>query len=228
MRTRLSLDRISLWMLALCAALIAVLVAEWQAGLGLRDHLRNLPVPKASPPPLAALPPFTLQPSEFYASIVDKSLFTPSRRPAPPPEAAPPRHLELTGVTLNPKGSEVILRDLDTKKSLRLKSGETTPDGLHIESATPDSVILREGGSTVSLGLTVAPGSAKAAPPRAPAPMPSPAPLPSPVATPAPGAVPAPAHAPTPAAAPAPAPGAAPAAGPARQAVTPPRQAPAH
>ena len=188
--------RLTLALIAAAAALSAVIAAEWRAGMVLRDKLAHMPTDTATPPPLAALPPFSLPPLARFGSVTARPLFTATRRPPPPPDAAtPPRRLVLTGISASASGTEVLVRDLDTGKTERVRSDAPSADGLQVLSATPASAVRREGGATVTLTLDVAPSAgAQPSPPHLPVPMA--VPMQAPLATPAPAPAPAPKPAP--------------------------------
>lgn len=151
---------LTITLITLAVALSAVIAAEWRAGMALRDKLSRLPTDTATPPPLAALPPFRLPPLARFGSVIARPLFTATRLPPPPPDAAtPPRRLTLTGISSSPAGTEVLVRDLDTGKTERVRSDAPSADGLQVISADQASATIREGQTHVTLPLAIAPSA---------------------------------------------------------------------
>ena len=159
--------RLSAVLLITASALLALLVWEWQQGLALRDSVLALKTRQAATPPALKLEqPFRLRNAADYARITEQPLFVASRTPAKQETSTttkPPEQFELTGVAQTPKEVVVLLRNVKTGKTERLKEGEKTNDGLEIQSVKPDGVIIKQHGQDVSLDLHVALSSDHAA-----------------------------------------------------------------
>ena len=170
--------RLSAVLLLAAAALVALLAYEWQQGIALRDSVLALKTrPAATPPALHIEPPFRLNDLAAYARITEQPLFVASREPAkaePVQAAKPPEQFQLTGVAQSPQQDVVLLRNVKTGKTERLKTGEKTPDGLQLETVKPNGVTLKQNGQDVTLDLSVALSAPPTAPPTAPAPSTSP------------------------------------------------------
>lgn len=149
-------------------ALAGLTAYEWQAGQGLRARLeREVRSGVAQAEPTRILPPFALQTMNAYSGIVQHPLFTPNRQPAPAvgASAAPPRKLILTGIATDGGTSVVLLKDLQTGKTERVRAG--TPgdaEGLQLESVNGTNVVLKQGGTQFKLDLQVAPSASTGAP----------------------------------------------------------------
>lgn len=159
---------LSVTLLAMALALAGLVAYEWQAGQALKTRLGSqVRASEGSPPPLAALPPFSLQPLTAYAGIVEHPLFVANRQPPPaaPASAAAPQKLVLTGIATNPAESIVLLRDLQTGKTERIKSGQPSDAGsLQLGEVQGNTVVLKQGNTELKFDLQVAPSSGRAAP----------------------------------------------------------------
>lgn len=158
-------------LLVAAVALAGVIASEWQAGQALKARLeRQVRSGTGHPAPLTILPPFALQPQQAYSGIVQHPLFTPTRQPAPAASASaePPRKLMLTGIATNPSESVVLLKDLQTGKTERLRAGAPgDAAGLQLESVDGSTVTLKQGNAQLKLDLQVAPSPGAAVPPGA-------------------------------------------------------------
>jgi hypothetical protein len=85
-----------------------------------------------------------------FAEIVERPLFTLSRRPAPKKdtkvaEAAPkPETFELIGVIISPGGHMALLRTLATSEIVRAVEGQNV-GGWEVRSIKPTQVVLQQG-----------------------------------------------------------------------------------
>lgn len=155
-------------LLVAAVALAGLTAYEWQSGQGLKARLeRQVRRGVARAEPTQMLPPFALQTMNAYSGIVQHPLFTPNRQPAPAAgaSAAPPRKLVLTGIATDGGTSVVLLKDLQTGKTERVRAG--TPgdaDGLQLESVNGTNVVLKQGGTQFKLDLQVAPSASAVAP----------------------------------------------------------------
>ncbi len=154
-------------LLVAAVALAGLTAYEWQAGQGLKAGLeRQVRSGTARPAPLDILPPFELQPLSAYSGIVQHPLFTPSREPAPAASAsaAPPRKLVLTGIANNAAEAVVLIKDLQTGQTERLRAGAPDADGLELESVEGTTAVLKQGNAKLKLDLQVQPSSNVAVP----------------------------------------------------------------
>lgn len=163
------------WMgpLVVCAALIA-----WETNVG--RAIRTLP-PEAEP--ISARPVVTSVLPEYVieggtaarADTVQRTLFNPTRRPAPAAstEAGQSRmqrgQFALTGTTVIDGKSTAFLRETAGGKSRRVKQGETI-NGLVVAEVKPDRVRLSLGDESEELFLRVATNPKPTLPPVAAAP----------------------------------------------------------
>ena len=143
--------------LALAAALSAAVIAlELRAGAAEPAP----PAPQAPEERLAgaAAQSFTFPPPAHYSEIVERTLFDPSRRPAPeePEEMAAAvsaelREFALTGVIITPESRIALLRDR-TPNPLRVEQGGTVGKWLLAE-VNETSVVLRRGALSREISL---------------------------------------------------------------------------
>lgn len=112
-------------------------------------------------PDTALLPIFTLPPADIsYPEIVERPLFIPTRRPAPPPNNAPVVTMrrgqyKLVGVSVNQDLSMAFLQEIATGKSKGVAKG-TEINGMIVDAVEPSRVVLRQGEETEELSLKVA------------------------------------------------------------------------
>jgi hypothetical protein len=157
-------------LLAWIAAFAAVLgLIGWQTDWG--RQLRRAPVvPEAAPPApvaVALLPDYRIEGGlEARQQTVERPVFVPTRRPAPPPlpvaqEAAKPRmqkgQFVLTGTAVVDQKSIAFLREAAGGKSRSVRVGETV-NGLTVADVKPDRVRLTLGDESEDLVLAVAKG----------------------------------------------------------------------
>ena len=193
--------RASLWWLLPLAALALALGFEtdWGRAVHKRPPAEAMPEPK--PLVVELLPEFAIAGGvEARRETVERTLFNPTRRPAPAPvvEAQKPRmqrgQFALTGTLVIDGKSTAFLREVNGGKARRVKQGETI-NGLTVAEVKPDRIRLALGDESEELLLRVATN---------PRPTPTPAPALAAGAQPAGGA--AVAAAPPPGASPAAAP----------------------
>jgi hypothetical protein len=154
------------WLAALGA--VAVLIG-WETDWG-RQLTRAPVVPEvAAPAPvtLALLPDYRVQDGgESRQQTVERPVFVPTRRPAPPAvpaaqEAAKPRmqkgQFVLTGTAVVEQKSVAFLRESAGGKSRSVRVGETI-NGLLVAEVKPDRVRLTMGEDSEELLLKVAAG----------------------------------------------------------------------
>jgi len=103
-----------------------------------------------------------------FAEIVERPLFTQSRRPAPKKDtkvaeaAVKPENFELIGVIISPAGRMALLRTLATSEIVRAVEGQNV-GGWEVRTINPTQVVLRQGDDSQVLKINeaVAPPAAK-------------------------------------------------------------------
>lgn len=154
--------RASLWWLLPLAALVLALALETDWGRAM--HRRPPPEPVLEPKPLTVelLPEFAIAGGvEARRETVDRTLFNPTRRPAPASvvEAQKPRmqrgQFALTGTLVIDGKSTAFLREVNGGKSRRVQQGETI-NGLTVAEVKPDRIRLALGDENEELVLRVA------------------------------------------------------------------------
>jgi hypothetical protein len=182
--------RAALWWGVPILALALVIGAETDWGRALR---RPVAEPAAEPPkPVApaVLPDYALEGGlDARQETVARTLFNPTRRPAPvlAAETAKPQmkrgQFALAGTIISDGKSYAFLRELPAGKSRRVAQGETI-NGMLVSEVKPDHVRLAVGDDSEELVLkvvagpktTLPPAPAVARPAAAPAAAPPPAP----------------------------------------------------
>ena len=185
------------WML-LFAAIVALV--GWETDWG--HALKPAPVVDASataqPVSVALLPEYRIDGGlESRRETVERTLFNPTRRPAPPQAAASskpavqPGQFVLTGTTVVDQKATALLREVNGGRSRRVQQGETI-NGMLVAEVRADRVKLTAGDSMEELTLKVAAGpkttvqpAVAVAPPPQPAAAAPPAPQPAQAAAPA-------------------------------------------
>ncbi|AFL74777.1 type II secretion system protein N [Thiocystis violascens] len=167
-------------------ALLGLLVLQWKdwppetsrSGVGEDSAVENGVAPETQPDPLARL----THPADrdSYASIVERPLFRPDRKPEPPPEEAPAAAsapgtdlaldtLDLTAVMMTPTSVSAWVKDPSQPKLRRLRLGDEI-EGWSVREILEDRVLLERQDEEYALLLR---DYSKAPPPPA-APMPIP------------------------------------------------------
>ena len=154
-----------IWWLFPLAALVVVLGLE--IGWGRAAAPAAPSPPPAAPTPVAGalLPEYGIDGGvEARRETAERTLFNPTRRPAPvpAPEAAKPvmprGQFALTGTTVVEGKSTAFLREVNGGKSRRVREGDTL-NGMLVAEVKPDRVKLTMGGESEELGLKVATNS---------------------------------------------------------------------
>jgi hypothetical protein len=159
--------RIGNWLVWLVPFAAVVLLLGWETdwGRALEPEPRADPPVKAQPVTVALMPEFKLEGGpEARREMVDRTLFNPTRRPAPP---APPANAQqasmargtftLAGTTVTDGSATAFLREVNGGKVRRVHKGETV-DGMLVEDVKADRVRLAQGGETEEITLKVAAG----------------------------------------------------------------------
>jgi hypothetical protein len=154
------------WLAAIAAVLALI---GWETDWG-RQLVRAPAVPAATTPvpvELALLPDYRVEGGlEARPQTVERPVFVPTRRPAPPPvpvaqEAAKPRmqkgQFVLTGTAVVEQKSVAFLREAAGGKARSVRVGETI-NGLLVAEVKPDRVRLTLGDDSEELVLAVAKG----------------------------------------------------------------------
>jgi hypothetical protein len=169
------------WLVWLLPFLALSVVIAWEADWGRK--WRHVPVTDAvvvpQPVVVAVLPEY--KPAETLASqrdIVDRSLFNPTRRPAPAAASDAKRRLQpgqfvLTGTLIIDGKATAFLRENTGGKSRRVAQGDQV-NGMLVTDVKPDRIKLTLGDESEDLVLKVAAGPKTTtqpvtAPPAAPA-----------------------------------------------------------
>ena len=167
------------WVIAF-AIVLAVLGFEtdWGDGISL-----PVPVPAASKPKpvdVALMPEYRIDGGlDARRETVERALFNPTRRPAPPAIAEAgganakldKGQYVLTGTTLDGAVAAAVLKEVKTGKSHVVKKGEKIGD-LVVAEVTADKVRLELGGQFEELDLKIAGGPKATVQPVVPAPPP--------------------------------------------------------
>ena len=180
------------WWLVPLAAALAFLGWETDWGRALAPVPEPAEAIAPKPVPVAVLPDFTISGGlAARPETVARTLFNPTRRPAPPVVAEAPRptmkrgQFALTGTLVVDGKSTAFLREVAGGKARRVLQGESI-NGLTVAEVKPDRVRLTMGDEVEELILKVQPNpkpTAVAAAPAAPPP-----PAGAPAAAPAAGA----------------------------------------
>ncbi len=154
------------WALWLVPLAMLVLLIGWQTDWG-REWTRVPPaVATAVPPPVTVtvLPPYVPDATaETSRDTIERTLFNPTRRPAPVAvaEAQKPRmqrgQFALTGTLLVEGKATAFLRDVNGGKARRVIQGETV-NGLLVAEVKANSVRLTQGDEAEELVLKLAVG----------------------------------------------------------------------
>ena len=153
----------------LAAVAVVLALIGWETDWG-RQLVRAPAVPAAIAPvpvELALLPDYRVEGGlEARQQTVERPVFVPTRRPAPPPvpvaqEAAKPRmqkgQFVLTGTAVVEQKSVAFLREAAGGKARTVRVGETV-NGLLVAEVKPDRVRLTLGDDSEELVLVVAKG----------------------------------------------------------------------
>jgi hypothetical protein len=163
--------RAALWWLLPLAGLAAVI--GWETDWGRAVEKQPKPPEAIAPKPVVTslLPEFAIEGGvSARTATVERTLFNPTRRPAPPAvqEAAAmrlkPGQFALTGTLVVEGKSTAYLREVATNKSQRVRAGEKV-NGMLVAEIRPDRVKLTLGGESEELVLKVATNPRPTAPP---------------------------------------------------------------
>jgi hypothetical protein len=170
--------RAALWWLVPLAALLVLI--GWEIGWGSEVRKRQPPDEPIAPKPVAAslLPDYGIEGGlAARTETVNRTLFNPTRRPAPVAvaEAAKPRMQRglyaLTGTTLAGDRSLAFLKEIKGGKARTVKQGDNI-GGVLVAEVKPDRVRLALGDESEELMLKVATNPKPTPVPAAPAAVP--------------------------------------------------------
>jgi hypothetical protein len=157
--------RIRAWLIwALPFVAIALLVG-WETDWG--HALRPVPAldakVAAQPVPVALLPEYRIEGgTDSRRETIERTLFNPTRRPAPPQTASEGKPAQtgqfvLTGTTVVDQKATAFLREVNGGRSRRVQQGETI-NGLVVAEVRSDRVKLKAGDQIEELTLKIAAG----------------------------------------------------------------------
>jgi len=153
------------WIVPFAIAVAAIgIETDWGRSLN-----RDTPAPTAvTPQPVAValLPEYRIDGgTEARRETVDRVLFNPTRRPAPPANQAAGAasamkrgQYTLTGTTVVGNVATAFLREVNGGKSRSVHQGDKLGDGLLVAEVKPDRVRLKQGDDVEELSLKIATG----------------------------------------------------------------------
>jgi hypothetical protein len=159
-------SRVAAWLTwALPFAVLALLIG-WETEWG--HALKRVPAQNVNVAPqpvnVALLPEYQISGGVAERrDTVERTLFNPTRRPAPPPPSAgaksaiQPGQFVLTGTTVVDQKATAFLREVNGGRSRRVQQGESI-NGMLVAEVRPDRVKLTQGGDAEILTLKVALG----------------------------------------------------------------------
>jgi hypothetical protein len=126
---------------------------------------RLMPAQRATPPIIPKMPPQKLAPD--FKAIVERPLFSQTRRPSPPPaptpsvivakQDAPPAPLVATliGIVISPDIRSAVLR-MGDGKNITITEGDSV-DGWKLSEVLPDTARFKHVATTIELSFPVLP-----------------------------------------------------------------------
>jgi len=159
--------RLRAWTIWLAPFIVVALLLGWETNWG--RTLKRVPAVDApvqpQPVAVALLPEFTLPAAaDARRDTVERTLFNPTRRPAPPPPppaAASPTMAKgtftLTGTTVVDGKATAFLREVNGGKVRRVQKGETL-NGMLVEDVKTDRVRLTLAGDAEEVTMKIATG----------------------------------------------------------------------
>ena len=158
--------RVRAWLTWALPFVVVALLVAWETDFG--HALKRVPALDASveakPVPVALLPEYKIEGGiESRRETLERTLFNPTRRPAPPQTAAAAKpaiatgQFVLTGTTVVDQKATAFLREVNGGRSRRVQQGETI-NGLLVAEVRADRVKLTAGDAAEELTLKVAAG----------------------------------------------------------------------
>jgi len=159
-------SRLMTWLVWALPFLVISALIGWETDWG--RALKRVPRldPNVTPQPVsvALLPEYRINGGvDVRRETVNRTLFNPTRRPAPPAIATAaasslqPGQFVLTGTTVVDKKATAFLREVNGGRSRRVQLGETI-NGMLVAEVRADGVKLTQGGESENLTLKVASG----------------------------------------------------------------------
>jgi hypothetical protein len=164
-----------LFWLAICVGLAVAVRWQWRQPPATIEVAATAPAP-TTPTPLAPAPDFTPPAFGEFAETLERPLFSPTRRPAPPssePEPTldtPTGDFILIGVVITPTESLALVQQKGAQAPIRIALGQMV-NGWTLETVEADRVTFRfgENAQEVKLRDDVPPQRAKRRPGAQPA-----------------------------------------------------------
>jgi len=158
--------RVRAWLTWALPFVVVALLVGWETEFG--HALKRVPAldpsVEAKPVPVALLPEYKIEGGiESRHETFERTLFNPTRRPAPPQNAASAKpaiqtgQFVLTGTTVVDQKATAFLREVNGGRSRRVQQGETI-NGLLVAEVRADRVKLTAGDAAEELTLKVAAG----------------------------------------------------------------------
>jgi hypothetical protein len=158
--------RVRAWLTWALPFVVVALLVGWETDFG--HALKRVPAldanVEAKPVPVALLPEYKIEGGiESRRETLERTLFNPTRRPAPPQTAASAKpaiqtgQFVLTGTTVVDQKATAFLREVNGGRSRRVQQGETI-NGLLVAEVRADRVKLTAGDAAETLTLKVAAG----------------------------------------------------------------------
>jgi len=156
---------LAIWVVPFVIAVAAIgIETDWGRSLN-----RDTPMPAAAPPQpvaVALLPEYRIEGGiGARRETVDRVLFNPTRRPAPPASQAAGGasaikrgQYTLTGTTVVGNVATAFLREVNGGKSRSVHQGDKLSDGMVVAEVQPDRVRLKQGDDVEELSLKIATG----------------------------------------------------------------------
>ena len=151
------------WWIPFALALAAVVAWETDWGDALYPPVVIAQAPPAKPIAPTLLPEYkpTAGP-EAYAEVVDRPLFSPTRRQAPPPPPPePPKQVmqtgqyQLTGTIQVGEQLYAFMKETKGGKGIRVSQGDLLSGGIRLSKVEPDRVVLSQYESEEEVKLQV-------------------------------------------------------------------------
>jgi len=159
-----TLMRTMLWWGIPFAIVVVALGYETDWGRGVAGESDKPSVASAQPVPVALLPEYRIEGgAQTRKETVERVLFNPTRRPAPPAaQTAGGAQMQkgtytLTGTTVVGNTATAFLREVKGGKSRSVRKGDTL-DGMLVAEVAADHVRLRQGDDIEDLQLKIAGG----------------------------------------------------------------------
>jgi hypothetical protein len=158
--------RIRAWLTWALPFVVIALLVGWETDWG--HALKRVPAVDgkvaAQPVPVALLPEYRIEGGvDSRRETIERTLFNPTRRPAPPQASSAAKsavqtgQFVLTGTTVVDKKATAFLREVNGGRSRRVQQGETI-NGLLVAEVRADRVRLTAGDAVEELTLKVAAG----------------------------------------------------------------------